>query len=136
MKNKKLLGIGLFVALIAVFAVVFFAFREKPVAGSKSITIEVVNKAGESTEYALKTDAEFLKQAMEDAESEGLTFVGTEDQYGMVVNTVNGETADFTTDSAYWSFYVNEAYCNYGIDSQPVEDGDAFQIVYTVYTAE
>ena len=136
MKNKKLLGIGLFVALIAVFAVVFFTFREKPVAGSKSITIEVVNKAGESTEYTLKTDAEFLKQAMEDAESEGLTFVGTEDQYGMVVNTVNGETADFTTDNAYWSFYVNEAYCNYGIDSQPVEDGDAFQIVYTVYTAE
>lgn len=134
MKNKKLLGATLFVALIAVLAVVFFSFREKPVEGSKAITIEVVNKAGESTEYALKTDAEYLRQAMEEAD--GLTFSGTEDDYGMMVDTVNGEKADYTADGAYWSFYVNEEYCNYGIDSQPVEDGDAFQIVYTIYTAQ
>ncbi len=136
MKNKKLLGVGLFIALIAVLAVVFFNFREKPVAGSKSITIEVINKAGESTEYALNTDAEYLRQAIEEAESQGLTFEGTESEYGLTISAVNGETADFTVDSAYWSFYVNEEYCNYGVDSQPVEDGDAFQIIYTVYTAE
>ena len=48
-----------------------------------------------------------------------------------MINTVNGETADFNTDGAYWSFYVNGEYCNYGISEQPVEDGDAFQIIYT-----
>lgn len=134
MKNKKLLGAVLFVALIAVLAAVFFCFREKPVEGSKAITIEVVNKAGESKEYALKTDAEFLRQAMEEAE--GLTFAGTESEYGMMVDTVNEETADYAVDGAYWSFYVNDEYCNYGIDTQPVEDGDAFAIVYTVFQAE
>jgi hypothetical protein len=34
-------------------------------------------------------------------------------------------------DGAYWSFNVNGEYCNYGVSEQPVEDGDAFEIVYT-----
>lgn len=136
-KNSKLkigLGIGCLVALFAVLAVVYSVFSAKPVAGSKDITIEVVNKAAESTVYELSTDAEYLKQAMEEAD--GLTFEGTESEYGMMVNTVNGETADYSVDCSYWSFYVNEEYCNYGIDSQPVVDGDAFKIVYTVQAAE
>lgn len=97
--------------------------------GSKSVTIEVVNKEKESTTYRLKTDAEYLRQVMEEAE--GLEFSGTESEYGMMVETVNGETADYAADSAYWSFYVNGEYCNYGIETQPVADGDAFSIVYT-----
>ena len=75
--NKKLIaGIAALVVVIAILAVVFVVFREKPVEGSKSITIEVVNKSSESEKYELKTDAEYLRQAMEEAE--GLTFSGTE----------------------------------------------------------
>lgn len=129
--NKKIIiGIIALIAVIAVLAAVYFIFREKPVEGSKSITIEVVNQSSESENYQLKTDAEYLRQAME--ETEDLTFSGTESEYGMMVETVNGETADYNADGAYWAFYVNGEYCMYGIDSQPVEDGDAFSIVYTV----
>ena len=132
--NKKvILAIVALVAIIGIMAAVFFIFREKPVEGSKSITIEVVNKAQESTMYELKTDAEYLRQAMEEAK--GLEFSGTESQYGLTVEVINGENTDFNNGS-YWSFYVNDAYCNYGIDTQPVLDGDAFKIVYTVYVAE
>ena len=131
-KSKKTLiaGLAALVVLISVLAVIFIKFREKPVEGSKSITIEVVDKEGESKAYELKTDAEYLRQAMEDAE--GLTFSGAESDYGMMVDTVNDLTADYPTDGAYWSFYVNGEYCNYGIDTQPVADGDAFSIVYTI----
>lgn len=133
--NKKvLLGLVALVAVIAVLAAVFFTFREKPVEGSKAITIEVVDNAQASTVYELNTDAEFLRQAMEEAE--GLTFSGTESEYGMMVDTVNDIVADYNADGAYWSFYVNDAYCNYGIDSQPVEDGDAFLIRYEVFAAQ
>lgn len=131
-KNSKLkigIGIGCLVVLFAVLAVVYSVFGAKPVAGSKDITIEVVNKAAQSTVYEVSTDAEYLKQAMEEAD--GLSFEGTESEYGMMVNTVNGETADYSVDGSYWSFYVNDEYCNYGIDAQPVIDGDAFKIVYT-----
>lgn len=128
-KNKKILGVGIFIVLIAILALVFFFFREKPVEGSKEISIEVINKAGESTLYELNTDAEYLQQAMDEAD--GLTYDGAESQYGFTVDTVNDERADYTKDQAYWSFYVNDEYCNYGISSQPVLDGDNFQIVYT-----
>lgn len=97
--------------------------------GSKAVTIDVINKAEEKTTYQVNTDAECLRQAME--ETEGLTFSGTESDYGIMVETVNGETADYSKDKAYWAFYVNGEYCMYGIDSQPVADGDTFSIVYT-----
>jgi len=64
-------------------------------------------------------------------EAEGLTYSGTEGAYGLMIDTVNGETADYSVDASYWSFNVNGEYCNYGIDQQPVNDGDAFSIVYT-----
>lgn len=128
--NKKaLLGVGILVVVIAALAIIYATFSAKPVEGSKAITIEVVNKAQESTIYELTTDAEYLEQAMEEAK--GLTFQATEGAYGLVVDTVNGERADYTLDGAYWSFMVNGEYCNYGISSQPVMDGDAFSVVYT-----
>jgi hypothetical protein len=67
-------------------------------------------------------------------EADGLTYSGTEGQYGLMVDTVNGIRADYNLDGAYWSFYVNDSYCNYGISEQPIEDGDVFAIVYTLAT--
>lgn len=128
-KGKIALALGALVAVIAVLIGVYAAFGAKPVEGSKNITIEVVNKAAESTVYELATDAEYLRQAMDEAE--GLTYDGTESEYGLMISSINGEVADFSVDGGYWSFYVNDEYCNYGIDTQPVMDGDAFAIVYT-----
>lgn len=127
--NKKLMiGVAVLAVFAVLFAVVFFLFRPKTVEGGKSITIEVVDNNADSTVYDLHTDAEYLRQAME--ETKGLEFSGTESEYGLMVETVNGVTADWNTDRSYWAFYVNGEYCNYGIDTQPVADGDAFQIVY------
>ena len=126
---KKLLGAALIALLALAMAFVYMTFGEKPVEGSKSITIEVVDSAAKSTVYSLKTDAQYLLQAMEEAE--GLTFSGTEGQFGLMIDTVNGEKADYSVDASYWSFNVNGEYCNYGASEQPVEDGDAFSIVYT-----
>ena len=50
---------------------------------------------------------------------------------GCMVTEVNGETAIYEENGAYWGFFVNGEYCNYGISDQPVNDGDAFSIVYT-----
>ena len=127
-KTKKILGIVIAVIVLAAVVVTGILLQPKAEKGSKNITIEVVNSAAESTVYSVSTDAEYLEQAMEEAD--GLTFSGTEGDYGMMVETVNGETAVYDTDGAYWSFYVNGAYCNYGISEQPVADGDAFRIVY------
>ena len=126
---KKLLAVLLLVLLAAGMAFVYVRFGAKPVAGSKAITITVVDSAAKETVYPLRTDAEYLQQAMEEAE--GLTFSAYEGPYGMVITAVNGETADFNVDSAYWGVTVNGEYGNYGISQQPVHDGDVFTIAYT-----
>lgn len=133
--NKKVvIGVIVLVAIIAVLGIAYAAFGPKAVKGAKAITIEVIDNEEKSTVYEVNTDAEFLRQAMEEAE--GLTFDGEESEYGMMIDTVNGVKADFDADSAYWSIMVNGEYGMYGIDSQPVADGDEFQLVYVIYVAE
>lgn len=128
--NKKIVaGIVAMALLVVLMLVAYHKFSEKPVEGSKSITIEVVNDKGESQKYELKTDAKNLEQAMNEAE--GLEYSGYTGPYGFTVDTVNGLYADYTATGSYWSFYVNDEYCNYGISKQPIEDGDVFKIVWT-----
>ena len=130
-KKKVILGSGILVVLIVAMSLIWTNFREKPVEGSKAITIEVIDSKEESVVYELKTDAQFLIEAMEEAKEQGLSYEGEDGQYGFNISTINGERADYTLDGAYWATYVNEVYCNYGVSEQPVEDGDAFEIVYT-----
>lgn len=127
--KKSILLVAIMVIVVAILGIVYKMNATETAVGSKIITIEVVNKDKESVVYELKTDAEYLRQAMEEAD--GLRFDGEEGIYGIMVTTVNGEKADYNTDGAYWSFYVNDEYCNYGIDSQPVFSGDNFLIKYT-----
>lgn len=131
-KNNKMkiaIALGALVVLVAVFTGLYFAFAPKASKGAKEIAIEVVDDKQNSKSYTVNTDAEYLRQAME--ETKDLTFSGTESEYGLMVTTVNGVTADYNTDKAYWAFYVNGEYCSSGIDSQPVENGQKYRIVYT-----
>ena len=126
MKNKKLLGVGALLLLAAAMLLAYTTFRETAQTGSKLVTVEVVDDRGASSSYEVTTDALYLQQVMEQAE--GLTFEMAD---GMV-HTINGLRADYVLDGAYWGFFVNGDYCNYGIDQQPVEDADRFSIVYTL----
>ena len=135
-QNKKLNWKQIVVALVVLVALivggifVYSKFGPQTQKGEKHITIEVIDKDKKSIVYELDTDAEVLQEAMDEAED--LTYSGTESEYGLMVNTVNGLTADYSVDASYWGFYVNGAYCNYGISEQPVVDGDEFQIIYTI----
>ncbi len=132
-QNTKKIVIGL-VAMAAVIALLvgaYVMFGPRTTQGAKAITIEVIDNEQKSTRYEVNTDAEYLRQAMEEAK--GLEFSGTEGEYGFTLITVNGVTADFNVDSSYWSIMVNGEYGMFGIDSQPVSDGDQYQLVYTVY---
>ena len=130
MKNsKKILAL---VAVVLVAVLMFFAytqFKPQTSEGAKAITIEVINSKQESIVYEVNTDAEFLQGAMDEAE--GLEYTYSDGPYGPMVETVNGESAIYEKDGAYWGFNLNGEYCNDGISEQPVTDGDAFQIVWT-----
>ena len=131
--NKKIIaGVIALIAVIALFFGLYLNFRPKAQEGGKHITIEVIDDQESSTTYEVDTDAEYLREAFEDAE--GLEVLGDETQYGLTITSVNGLIADFNVDSAYWSITVNGEYGQYGADAQVVADGDAFQLIYTVYT--
>lgn len=130
--KKKLIGIAALVVLVAGMIFAYNTFKEKPVEGSKEVTLEVIDSEETSVVYELRTDAEYLVDVMDEAKEQGFTYEGEESDYGLMINSVNGEEAVYETDSAYWAFFVNGEYCNYGVSEQPVEDGDEFQIVYTV----
>lgn len=129
--KKIVIGLVALVAVIALLIGAYAMFGPKTTEGAKSITIEVIDNEQKSVVYEVNTDAEYLRQAMEEAK--GLEFSGTESEYGLTLMTVNGVTADFNVDSSYWSIIVNGEYGMFGVDSQPVADGDAYQLVYTVY---
>ncbi len=132
-QTKIIIAIVASVLLIAAMVGAYFAFAPKAEEGAKTVVIEVMDKDGEITTYEVHTDGEYLIDVMNDAKKLGLTFEGEEGQYGFTVHTVNGLKADFNVDSSYWSFYVNDEYCNFGVSEQPVADGDTFSIRYTVY---
>ena len=127
--NKTIVAAGIILVVLVVAVVILYGkFKPEPTVGSKEITVTVVDNEGNEKKYEHKTDAEYLRQALE--EIEGLTVEGPEEQYGMYVQKVNGLKAVYEEDNAYWGFYVNDEYCNYSIEEQPVNDGDAFAIKY------
>lgn len=129
-QNRKIIiGAAALILTIAALMTVFYVFREKAVKGSKAVTLEVISQEEKSTKYQVQTDAEFLRQVMEEAKD--FTFDGEVGAYGFTLYTINGETHNWNEDGSYWAVYVNGEYANYGIDEQPVQDGDTFQFQYT-----
>ncbi|MCD8367444.1 MAG: DUF4430 domain-containing protein [Clostridiales bacterium] len=98
-------------------------------AETKHITLTVTYEDGSSDSYEIDTEADYLKDAIDTTVELG----GEESDYGFYITSVNGVEADYDADGAYWAIYVNDEYGSYGVDSQPVTDGDSFALVYEVY---
>ena len=128
MKNKKTLAAVLaLVVLILAAAICWFAFAPKAVAGSKTITVDVTHKDGQTNTYEIHTDEEFLRGAME---QEGLV-AGTESEYGLYMLTVDGETVD-EAKQEWWGYTKSGEMVNYGVDTCPIEDGDHYEFTLNV----
>ena len=131
-KKKK----GVALALIAVCVVAsalllcYHTFRPKPEDGKKEIIVDVVYEDASMDSYAIATDARYLEQALEEAK--GLTVEGSRtDQFGLMIITVNGVTAEYDKDQAYWAVELDGKACNYGVSMQPVRDKEHYRLVYT-----
>ena len=130
-QTKIIAALAALVVVIAVMAGVYKAFGPKATEGAKSYTVEVVTSDGTTKAYEGTTDAEYLSGLMDELQAEGdFSYDGTESDYGLYITAINGETADYSADGAYWSIYVNGEYGQYGADQQPVADGDSFRFAY------
>lgn len=130
-KTKIIAALVAVLAVVAVFGLIYRFFGPRAQQGTKSYTVEVVGSDGSSKTYQGRTDAEYLSGLMDELQAEGdFSYEGTSSDYGLFITAINGETADYDKDGAYWSIYVNGEYGQYGADQQPVADGDAFRFVY------
>ena len=129
MKNTKKVALlaCLFIVVVAVFGVAFFALRPTGTEGEKSFTLELVLSDGTSKEHKVSTDAEFLGDALL---TEGL-IAGSESEYGLFITAVDGVTAD-STNQEWWCLTVNGAEWMYGIDQTPVTDGEHYELTLKV----
>ena len=94
----------------------------------KSFKFQVTDLDGTKKEFEVKYDEE--KTVGEALTNEGL-ISGEEGQYGLMVDTVDGQKYDYNKDGAYWAFYVNGAYANSGVDTTPIKDGEVYSFVAT-----
>ena len=125
--KKERIALGIFVLLAALCLVAYQFLPPKPADGTKEITVNVVHLAGEETSYTFTTQAEYLRQALEEQK----LVSGSESEYGLWVQTVDGETAN-EANQEWWGYDVNGVRAEYGVDSQPVHDGDVFLFTLNV----
>ena len=128
-KNTKLiLGIVALVVVIAALLGVYLATRPETSQGAKTFTVEVVHADGSSKTFTYHTDEEYLGTVLE---AEGL-IKGEMGPYGLTIFEVDGERAVWEENGAYWAIFVNGEYGMTGVDTTPVNDGDAFKLEYTL----
>lgn len=131
MKNKKVLLAAIALLVVAgVMAAVYFATRPtvQDWTGSKTITVTVVHSDGKSQEFSYSTDKAYLGEVLQEA---GL-ISGTPGEFGLYIETVDGETSSWEENGAYWAFYVGEEYATTSVDLTPITDGAVYKLVYTL----
>ena len=131
-KNDKIVAIGVAVlaVLLIVLGTVWSSTRPETNADSKTITVEVVHKDESKNTFTYQTNAEYLADVLV---AEGLV-ADNQDQYGLLIQEVDGERAVYEEDASYWSILQNGEYAQLGASSLPIYDGDVISLVYTVYS--
>lgn len=124
-KKTTIISIAVVVALVIIALVCWASFRPQALEGVKNITVTVAHSNGTTRTEEFETTAQYLADALVDH----IEIDGEESEFGLFVKTVDGEYAD-DAQGVYWMFDVNGAMGEYGVDTQPVADGD----VYSFYT--
>lgn len=94
--------------------------------GMKEITVNVIaDKDGYdySKEYTIKTDEEFLGNAL----VKNLSLITQGDEGSRYITGVNDINAD-TNKQEWWKILINDEMGDFGMDQQPIKDGDIITI--------
>ena len=129
MKKKQILAAAAFLILLLAVFLVWHFHRPAAVEGAKTITLEVVHGNGTSASFTLNTEGATLGDALR--AEEGLVS-GDNGPYGLMVNTVDGETADWNRARAWWCLTKNGARVDTGVDSTVIADGEHYEFTYTI----
>ena len=131
MKKKQMYaaaGAAVFCALAVLLFIIWNQNRPATMEGEKTVTVEVVHGDGTEKTFQYQTDEEYLGPLLE---AEGL-ISGTESQYGLFVDTVDGETASYETNGSWWKLSCDGEDAQTGADGVVLTDGGVYTWTYTV----
>lgn len=96
--------------------------------GSTAFYFNVTDADGTVTKFLIKTDKKIVADALLELE----LMTAKPGNPGMYVTSVNGITADWETEMAYWAFYVGDAYATKGVDATEIVAGSTYAFKKTV----
>ena len=94
--------------------------------GAKTVKVEISAEKQVIT-LTVKTNAATVGEALLNV---GVV-EGEDSQYGLFIKKVNGITADYDVNKAYWAFYVNGAYASAGVDQTEIDEKVTYKLEYT-----
>ena len=93
--------------------------------GEKTVTVEVTAEEKTVT-FTIKTDKSTVGEAL----LEHSLIEGEESQYGLFIKKVNGITADYDKNGAYWAFYIDNEYAMSGVDTTEIAKNAVYRLEY------
>ena len=131
MKNKKLIFAALaLVLVIALMAGLYLTNRPQAVEGGKLVTIVIIHKDGTEKKLEYSTDLQYLSELLLEKE---LATGYTSEEYGFTVESVDGVTADWEADNAYWALYEGDTYATTSASGIVLTDGGVYKLVYETF---
>lgn len=94
--------------------------------GSMNVQVEV-EVEDKSVTFTIATDKTILSEILMEHD----LIAGDPGDYGLYIKEVNGITANYNTDKAYWAIEKDGEYLMTGVDSTEVADGEHYELVYT-----
>ena len=113
-------------AALVICLLVWQPWKGQTQEGSKTVTVTIVDNEKNSTEVVLKTDAEFLADALLE---KGV--IPEKDASGFYT-TFNGVTADYDKDQSWWMITKDGQMTDKGLNDLAIADGDKYEITYTI----
>jgi len=127
-KNKSILvGVAILLVLVIAALVVYNVTRPQAQAGTKTITVTVVHKDESQKEFKITTTSENLRGALD---QENLV-QGSESDYGLFIETVDGETAD-SANQEWWAVTKDGVMTETGVEGVMIADGEHYELTLTV----
>lgn len=128
MKEAKYF-LKVFLGTLALFAItvlllyLFFNRNNQSFVGSKEIVIQVIVPDEEIELFTIATDAETLREALDEKKLIG----GEESIYGFLITEVNGRKID-ESKQEWWSLTKNGEFSEYGVDMIKIQDKDQYEL--------
>ena len=127
-KKGPIIAVAVLLVVVIAGVCAWFALKPATNEGAKALTIQVVHGDSSSKEFQIRTDAEYLGDAL--LEHKEIGVVGEDGQYGLYIKSVDGEEAS-DAEQTYWAVSQEGEMLMVGADSQPIADGEQYELVLT-----